>query len=176
MKQHLWVKFLPKNLVINLATLGPIGKFRHAPGTWGSLAGIIWFSVAYWNLNYLAILLFSFLSLYLAVQICWEAEILLDLRDPGKIVIDEFVVIPLCFMGLQKLLQSEIGWLVILVGFLIFRLFDVLKPFGIKELQNYPGGIGVVADDLAAAVLTSIVIHILVIITYYQGFLDKYIG
>lgn len=175
MKQHLWVKFLPDNLVLNLATLGPIGNIRHAPGTWGSFAGLIWFSVAYWSLNYLAVLLFSFLSLYLAVQICWEAENRMGSRDPGRIVLDEFVVIPLCFMGLQKLLHSEISWLVVLVGFLVFRLFDVLKPFGIKRLQDYPGGIGVVADDLAAAVLTSIVIHFLVIIAYYQGFLDKYI-
>ena len=176
MKQHLWVRFLPDSLVINLATLGPVGNIEKAPGTWGSLAGIIWFSVAYWNLNYLATLLFSFLSIYFAVQICWEAENRLRLRDPGKIVLDEFVVIPLCFLGLQKLLLSGIGWMIVLVGFLLFRLFDVTKPFGIKRLQDLPGGVGVVADDIAAAVATSITLHLLVVIGFYMGYLDPFIG
>ena len=176
MKQLLWVKLLPESVVINLATLGPIGNIKPAPGTWGSLAGIVWFSVAFWNLNYLGTLLFTFLSLYLAVQICWEAEVRLEMSDPGKIVLDEFVAIPICFFGLQRLLHSDIGWLVVLLGFLFFRLFDVLKPFGIKKLQNYPGGVGVVIDDVAAAFATCVALYILAIAADFAGLLEKYIG
>lgn len=176
MKQHLWVKILPEKVVVNVATLGPVGNIKTAPGTWGSLAGIIWFSVAFWNLNYLGTLLFSLLSLYIAVQICWEAELRLGLRDPGKIVLDEFVVIPLCFIGSKPLLHTGIGWVVLLAGFLFFRLFDVLKPFGIKRLQDLPGGVGVVADDLAAAVLTSIALHVLAVIAFYAGYLENYVS
>ena len=173
MRQHLWVKLLPENVVINLATLGPIGNIKVAPGTWGTLAGIIWFSIAYWNLNYLATILFSFFSLYLAVQICWEAEVRLGLRDPGKIVLDEFVVMPFCYIGVQPLLHTGFGWLVVLVGFLVFRFFDVLKPLGIKRMQEYPGGVGVVADDLAAAVATAIVLWLLAVLAKYNGYLEN---
>ena len=91
-------------------------------------------------------------------------------------MLDEFVVIPLCFLGLQKLLQSGIGWVVVIVGFVVFRIFDIAKPFGIKRLQDLPGGYGVVADDLAAAFLTSIVLHLLTVIAFYLGYLDKYIN
>ena len=174
MKQHLWVKLLPDSVVVGLATLGPIGNLKPAPGTWGSLAGIIWFSVAFWNLNYLATLLFTFLSLYLAVQICWEAEVRLQLRDPGKIVLDEFVAIPICFVGLQPLLHSGIGWLVLLAGFLLFRLFDILKPLGIKKLQDYPGGVGFVLDDVAAGFATCVSLFILAFVADYLGYLEKY--
>lgn len=172
MNRHLWVKLLPDRVVVAIATLGPIGNIKHAPGTWGTLAGVIWFTLAYWNLNYLASLLFSFLSLYIAVQICGEAEIRLAMRDPGKIVLDEFAAIPFCFIGLQPLMQSGFGWAVVLAGFLFFRLFDVLKPFGINRLQNLPGGVGVVADDLAAALATAICIHLLAALAYYKGYLE----
>ena len=176
MKPHLWVKLLPDSVVVGLATLGPVGNLKPAPGTWGSLAGIIWFVVAFWNLNYLGSLLFTFLSLYIAVQICGEAEMRLQMRDPGKIVLDEFVAIPICFVGLQQLLHSDIGWLVLLVGFLLFRLFDVLKPLGIKKLQDYPGGVGVVLDDVAAGFATCASLFVLAITADYLGYLEKYIG
>jgi phosphatidylglycerophosphatase A len=175
MNRHIWVKALPDKVVINVATLGPVGNIKAAPGTWGSLLGILWFSVAYWNLNYLATLLFGSLSLYIAVQICWEAEIRLAMRDPGRIVLDEFVAIPFCFIGLERLLHSNIGWLVVLLGFIVFRFFDVLKPFGINKLQDYPGGVGVVIDDVAAAIATCITLYVLAVTAYYAGYLDKYL-
>ena len=175
MKQHLWVKLLPDPVVVGLATLGPVGNFKPAPGTWGSVAGIVWFSLAYWNLNYLAALLFTFLSLYIAVQVCGEAEQRLQMRDPGRIVLDEFVAIPICFMGLQPLLRSDIGWLFLLAGFLLFRLFDVLKPIGIKKLQDYPGGVGVVLDDVAAGFATCLSLFLLAFAADYLGYLEKYV-
>ncbi len=171
MKQHLWVKALPDHVVISIATLGPIGNFKPAPGTWGTVAGIIWFSIAYWNLNLLGTLVFSAVSIYLAIQICWEAENRLKMRDPGKIVLDEFVAIPLCFIGTPQLLHSDFAWVVVLLVFLFFRLFDIWKPFGIKKLQNYPGGIGVVVDDLAAALLTAAVLYLLAFFAVSAGYI-----
>ncbi|MDA0348165.1 MAG: phosphatidylglycerophosphatase A [Verrucomicrobia bacterium] len=171
MKQHIWVKALPDNVVLTIATLGPIGNIKKAPGTWGTFAGIIWFSLVYWNLDLLGILVFSSVSIYLAIQICWEAEIRLKMRDPGKIVLDEFVAIPLCFIGAPRLLHSEIAWIVVLLVFLFFRLFDIWKPFGIKKLQNYPGGIGVVVDDLAAALLTAAVLYLLASFAVSAGYI-----
>ncbi|SVE07825.1 uncharacterized protein METZ01_LOCUS460679, partial [marine metagenome] len=80
-----------------------------------------------------------------------------------------------CFIGLQRILHSDIGWLMVLLGFIFFRVFDVLKPFGIKKLQDYPGGVGVVIDDIAAALATCILLYILALTTYYGGWLEKYL-
>ncbi len=176
MRKHLWVKLLPDSVVINAATLGPVGNWSLAPGTLGSLAGLIWFSMAYWNLNYLATLLFALFCTYLAIQLCWEAENRLEMRDPPRLVLDEFVVIPFCFMGMQHLLHSGIGWLALLLGFGFFRFYDIWKPLGIRRLQDLPGGIGVVADDVAAAVATCITLHTIAILAYYSGHLERYVG
>ena len=51
------------------------------------------------------------------------------------------------------------AWAIFLIGFGLFRIFDILKPFGIKRLQDLPAGWGVVVDDLAAALLTCAVMH-----------------
>jgi phosphatidylglycerophosphatase A len=55
--------------------------------------------------------------------------------------------------------------------FLFFRLFDIWKPFGINKLQNYPGGIGVVVDDLAAALLTAAVLYLLAFFAVSAGYI-----
>ena len=59
------------------------------------------------------------------------------------------------------MIDSGFVWVYLLAGFFIFRVFDVVKPFGIHRLQKYPGGLGVVLDDLAAAVATNLVLRLL---------------
>ena len=83
----------------------------------------------------------------------------LNRRDPGEVILDEFVAIPLCFLGWPLLVGPVPAWAVFISGFALFRLFDIWKPFGIRRLQDLPGGWGVVADDLAAALLTCAVMH-----------------
>ena len=175
MRKHLWVRLLSDSVVLNAATLGPVGKWTPAPGTLGSFAGLIWFAVAYLNLNFLATLLFALFSAYLAIQLCWEAEFRLQRRDPPRIVLDEFVAIPFCFLGMQDLLHSGMGWLVMLLGFAFFRFYDVLKPLGLRRIQNLPGGVGVVADDLAAALATSLTLNLIALIALFSGHLDHHI-
>jgi phosphatidylglycerophosphatase A len=81
-------------------------------------------------------------------------------RDPGKIVLDEVVAIPLCFLGWRTLLGAAPAWVLLLAGFLLFRLFDIVKPFGISGLQRLPAGWGVVADDFAAALAACATLHV----------------
>lgn len=174
MRKHLWVRLLSDSVVLNAATLGPVGKWPLAPGTLGSLAGLLWFTIAYLNLNYLATSLFTLFSAYLAIQLCWEAEFRMQKRDPPQIVLDEFVAIPVCFLGMPGLLHSEIGWLVLLLGFVFFRIYDIVKPLGLRRFQNLPGGIGVVADDLAAALATCLTLNLIALIAFSRGLLDGY--
>ena len=166
MNKHLWVRLLPDSIVLNAATLGPVGKWNPAPGTLGALIGLVWFVIAYLNLNFLAALFFALFSTYLAIQLCWEAEFRLQQRDPRQIVLDEFVAIPFCFLGMQGLLHSDKAWFVLLLGFVFFRIYDIFKPLGLRRIQNLPGGVGVVADDLAAALATSLTLNAIVLIAH----------
>lgn len=161
--QPLWPRFLPTPWVVNLAMLGPVGRVRRGPGTVGSVAGLLYFTVLFAGLPGWAVVLFSLPMLYLAVAICGEAEFRLGQRDPGGVVLDEFVVIPLCFIGWQHLPAAWLGdmrWAVFVGGFALFRFFDILKPLGISKLQDLPGGWGVVADDAAAAVASCVTLHL----------------
>ena len=166
LRQPIWPRFLPTTMVLAFATLGPVGRMRKAPGTWGSLAGLLYFTVFFHGLGIFGILFFSAVGAYLAVAMCGEAEFRLAQRDPGSVVLDEFVAMPLCFIGwpsLAGLLPSWAApWSLFIGGFVLFRLFDILKPFGISRLQALPDGWGVVADDLAAALAACASLHLIV--------------
>jgi phosphatidylglycerophosphatase A len=129
---------------------------------------MLYFTVFFWPLGFwpwsaVWTLLFSLPGLYLAVAICGEAEFRLGRRDPGEVILDEFTAMPLCFLGwpvLARVLPSWAApWAVFVAGFLLFRLFDITKPLGIRKLQDLPGGWGIVVDDVAAALATCAVLH-----------------
>jgi phosphatidylglycerophosphatase A len=149
--------------VLALARVGPCGRARHAPGTWGSVAGTLSFALLVALLRPLhtwEILLVTAAGFPLAVAICGEAEVRLGKRDPGEVVLDEFLVIPLCFLGWERLAGPP-DWALLLAGFALFRLFDISKPLGIARLQDLPGGWGVVVDDVAAALAACVALHLL---------------
>jgi phosphatidylglycerophosphatase A len=153
-----WTRGLATPVVLGLARVGGCGRLK-APGTWGSLAGLIYFNAGFafspgwlvWFLNVAGCLL--------AVALCGEAERRLGTSDPGEVVLDEFVAMPICFLGWDRLPESWPAWVVLLAGFGLFRLFDIVKPLGISQLQRLPGGWGVVADDIAAALVSCAVLH-----------------
>lgn len=155
-----WTRALPGGLVIAVATLGALGRKLPAPGTWGSLAGLLYFAVFFQHAGIGAILVASAVGGYLAVAFCGEAERRMRRQDPGEIVLDEAIAIPLCFLGWRTLLPAVSPWLVMLLGFALFRLFDIVKPCGIHRLQSLPGGWGVVADDFAAALAACATLHV----------------
>jgi phosphatidylglycerophosphatase A len=161
--QPSWTRSLPTSLVVNGATLGPIGRKLPAPGTWGSVAGLLYFLlIIAGRVDVFGNLLFSAIGAYVAVAICGEAEIRLHRTDPGMIILDEFVAMPLCFLGWESLpsplpLRAVI---LLLAGFGLFRFYDILKPLGISRLQRLPGGWGVVLDDTAAALAACATLHV----------------
>lgn len=169
LNQPVWPRFLPTSFVLNMATLGPVGSRLPAPGTWGSVAGLMYFTVFFYPLGSLGILLGSALGIYLAVGFCGEAEFRMGRRDPSQVVLDEFVALPLCLLGWQSLATVYPRWVVFLSAFAVFRLYDITKPFGIARLQDLPGGWGVVADDVAAAFATAATLHVLAFLAARLG-------
>lgn len=158
--QPIWPRFLPTATVLAFARLGPVGRKLPAPGTWGSVAGLLYFTVFFFEAGVVANVLCSAIAGYIAVALCGEAEFRLGRKDPGCVVLDEFVAIPLCFLGWRALIGPLPPWAVLLVGFALFRLFDITKPFGIRKLQDLPGGWGVTMDDIAAALATCGTMHL----------------
>jgi len=138
-----------KPLIKLLATGFYTGLFPFFPGTVGSLAAVLlaWFFP--WELW--QIILFSLLGIF----ICAQAETLFAEHDPGKIVYDEF-----CGMFLAVWGASTPGQY--LVAFLLFRFFDIVKPFPINRSQELPGGCGVMADDLLAGGAARLILAILI--------------
>jgi phosphatidylglycerophosphatase A len=164
LRQPIWPRFLPSGLVLAFATLGPLGRRWRAPGTWGSVAGLLYFTVFFWPFGQwpwsaLWTFLLSLPGLYLAVAMCGEAEFRLGRIDPGEVILDEFTAMPLCFLGWPVLTRIWPPWAVFVAGFLLFRLFDIVKPLGIRRLQKLPGGWGIVIDDVAAALAACLVLH-----------------
>lgn len=149
----------PSGLVLNLATLGPLGYLGRAPGTLGSLAGVVLFVIFFYGMPWLTYLFIAGLLAWVATGVCGEAEKRLHKRDPGEIVLDECVAMPLVFLGVP-VHQVWDSWLVVLVGFVLFRIFDIVKPLGIARLQRLPGGSGIVMDDIAAALASCLCLHL----------------
>lgn len=132
-----------------LATLGPVGYAPIAPATVGSAVT----ALVGWFLPIPALpiaLVILALGTALAVWLAGEAEKSLG-HDAHPIVIDEVIG-----QSIALLLAPRVVW-VYVAAFFIFRLFDIWKPLGAREIQRLPGGLGVVADDVIAG-LTSLVV------------------
>lgn len=164
-------------LVLLLAQGFGSGRLKPAPGTWGSVVGVLWLLVLLSASSPVAWAIGTIALLALAVPVCGRAEVLLGRHDPGSVVLDEIAAVPLIWLGPLftpggQLFASPVApsavafayWPELLTGFLAFRFFDVLKPGPIRRIQHLPGGAGVVADDvlaaLAAALVTGVVSYL----------------
>jgi phosphatidylglycerophosphatase A len=155
-----WPRILPTRLVVAVATLGPLGTRLPAPGTWGSLAGLLYFLLLFRHSRWEVVFAWSVLLSYLAAAFCGDAARRLGKKDPGEVILDEFAVIPLVFLGWRAGYVAGLpDWAALLAGFALFRFYDILKPLGIARLQRWPGGWGIVADDFAAALAACGTLH-----------------
>jgi phosphatidylglycerophosphatase A len=150
---------LPTKFVLNVATLGSLGRSRFLPGTLGSLAGIIWYTVGFWRVTLLQFLLGFCASIFVGTLFCEEAEHRLQEKDPSCIILDECLAMPLCYWGIERFAERVALWKILIYGFLLFRFFDMVKPFGIRSLERLKGGAGIMIDDIAAALVTCILVH-----------------
>ena len=129
---------------IALATAFGIGSIPLAPGTFGSLPGV----ALAWGLSTgIGPWAVAVVSIVVACVGTWAASGAAahwGLRDPGAVVVDEVAgqMVALALLPLSPATMAA--------GFLLFRLFDIVKPFPARRLESLPGGFGIMADDLAA--------------------------
>ena len=144
-----------EKLIKLLATGFGAGLAPVAPGTTGTLVGVLIcliFSPLHWLLRLLIVIFLLVLAIYIAER----AEQVYRKKDDQRIVIDEIA-------GFQvAMLPIAITGLHLLVGFVLFRIFDIWKPFPLRNFQQFTGGRGVVADDIGAGVYAGAVMLLLV--------------
>lgn len=140
-----------------LATWFGAGLVPRAPGTAGTLAGLpLVLIIKCFGSLYEALVLFVFVLLAV-----WAAERgyrLLGREDPPEVVIDEVAGYLLALFLLPA------SWLTISLGFLLFRIFDIWKPFPIKRLEAVRGGLGIVLDDLVAGIYANLVMRVVLLL------------
>jgi phosphatidylglycerophosphatase A len=136
------------------------GYLPKAPGTWGSLVGVL-----------LVFLLHALsLQIYLSVVaglfivgsfVAGEAEKILDNRDPGVVVIDEIVGM------LITMIAVPVTPLTMALGFILFRVFDIAKPFPVNFFdQHFHGGLGIMLDDVVAGIYSLIIMQLIFLLAF----------
>lgn len=137
-----------------IASFAYTGRSPVAPGTVGSVAALPVFVVL--RLSGSPVLEAGVILVLAALGV-WSATVTereLGVVDPGVVVIDEVVgmLITLAFMPLR--------WTGVLVGFVVFRLFDIIKPYPCARAERLPGGWGIMADDVLAGVYANVVLRV----------------
>ena len=131
-----------------------MGLIPIGPGTFGTLAAIPLFYVLSFTPLYLYLVI-TLLIILISVWASSIAEEIFDKTDPGQVVADE-----VCgFLVTMILVPVTISN--IFLGFLLFRLFDITKPYPARKFEKLPGGWGIVMDDVIAGVYSCITLHIL---------------
>ena len=143
-------------LAVFIATVGYCGYSPIAPGTVGSAAGLVVYLLVWWTQS--ALVEIGLIAGVFAAGI-WAAttaERYFGGIDPGPVVIDEVLgmLVTLAFM--------PVGPSTAFVGFVLFRIFDVIKPFPAGRFERLHGGLGVMADDAMAAVYANLALRAVV--------------
>ncbi|MDQ2747447.1 MAG: phosphatidylglycerophosphatase A [Acidobacteriota bacterium] len=145
-----------------------VGYLPFAPGTYGSIVGVLIYLLFGWLENNAAVnfgangwmpaqitawihvfnLIIFTLYCFLGIWAANRATILFGKKDPQKVVVDEVIGQLIVFL----FIPFETHWYFVLAGFLLFRLFDIWKPYPIRSLENLPAGLGICADDILAGI------------------------
>lgn len=149
------------------------GRIPVGPGTFGSLAGLLWFAVLLVPRSPLVFVCGVILGTILSVFVCGQAERILHQKDPGSVVLDEIIAMPLCFAVWlaaawkstgrwpgPEFFFSETGWPMTVAVFVLFRICDIGKPWPVGKSQSLPGGWGVTLDDVLAALYVNVVLAV----------------
>jgi phosphatidylglycerophosphatase A len=147
------------------------GRIPWAPGTFGSLVGVLWFGLLLMTGNMWLFIGGMIGGIGLSVWLCGVADKHLGQKDPGSVVLDEIAALPVCFFTWAIILLWKNGslpafasffsaqtWPLTLGVFVAFRFFDIAKPWPVRQSQSLPGGWGITIDDVLAAIYVNTVV------------------
>jgi phosphatidylglycerophosphatase A len=137
-----------------ISTFFGLGYFPVAPGTITSLAVILAYKFYLYQLSWPLYLLILFLLFLVGVCTSTKFSAESNKKDPRKIVIDEA-----CGQLLVLFRMSE-AWFPVLASFILFRVFDIVKPYPIKKVEALPAGWGIMMDDVVAAIYAGVIINL----------------
>jgi phosphatidylglycerophosphatase A len=147
------MKRITRAVILFISQGAYAGRSPVAPGTAGTVLGVLLYlwieDLPSWQYGLLCILFFV-----VGTWSSGRAEVILGRRDSPSIVIDEIAGYLLAMFMVPP------TWGFIVAGFVLFRVFDVAKPFPLKRLQDIRGGLGVMLDDIGAGVYTGIILHL----------------
>src|SRR5262249_38389929 len=142
-----------------VATFFGIGRLKPGPGTWASVATTIVWAAISWYLPFQTRTWATIVAVSLATVIGIPAATHVarawGLKDPQFVVIDEVAG------QLVALIGVPLGWKSFLASLVLFRVFDILKPPPVRQLERLPEGVGIVVDDLGAGLYALGIVHLL---------------
>ena len=156
----LWLKPILIKAARGVATCGGVGFWRPAPGTWGSLVALpfLWATVPYFWLQLVVLLVVLVMGGWATQQYLAQSG---SSSDPSEVVIDEFAGIWIALIGIPFSSVGMVG-----LGFFLFRLLDIAKPFPISWLdRSVKGALGVMVDDVVAGLLVRLLLQVFI----FQG-------
>jgi phosphatidylglycerophosphatase A len=167
-------------LALAIATCG-VGYLPLAPGTWGSLLAVGFYVLVRFGLSRYPTdttplvgpygFLLGELVVITAISLVgiWAAsrtERVLKIKDPGKVVIDEVAgqLIALLPVPLSRIGPGPV---LVVIAFILFRFFDIVKPYPARKMESLHGGLGIMADDLVAGVYAAIIVSLIVALRWF---------
>ena len=142
-----------------VATFFGIGWLRPGPGTWASLATVlIWWLLTRWiapSWQAVAAALLAAITTLIGIPAATRVARAAALKDPQFVVIDEVVG------QLITLIAVPVSWKSLLLGFILFRGFDIVKPPPVRQLEQLPEGWGIVIDDVGAGFYALLIMQVL---------------
>ena len=150
-------------LAVQIATLFGAGNVGGAPGTVGSLLGLMLYVMTLLAGGAPAVAIFFAWLLVFSIWSSAAAARHLGQKDPACVVIDEVVGMWVTLIGTQS------HGPMLLAGFLLFRAFDIAKPFPIRKIESLPGGCGIVLDDVAAGIYANVSLRVAAILLTFFG-------
>ena len=150
-------------LALAISTFG-VGYLPLAPGTWGSLVAVgifLGFVQVFKGNALIAVVLVSIVVVTFAgIWAASRTEALANRKDPSKVVVDEVAGQLISLFPLTLFTQWSI--VAVIISFILFRFFDIVKPYPARRLEALKGGLGIMCDDLIAGVYAAVITSIIV--------------
>lgn len=144
-----------------IATAGGIGYLPLAPGTWASIVtAAIWFLVFKNHDNTVIQLIVTGLIIIAGIYFSGNTGNPAD-KDPSYVVIDEVAGMCITLLLIIPNYQN------IIAGLIVFRILDILKPLGIKKMEVFGGGYGIMLDDILAGVYSNLILRVITLINLW---------